>query len=389
MGVPLSDEDLRSLSRVIKTVIRRHVTDPLVAEDLCQEALINTTRAAQRLDRSVLDAYAAVTARNTALSHHRAETRRHAKHTRLHATTSPSTPPADEQLAAIDPSETSAARQALNQLNAADRELLHTIDLSGTPIGELAHHHQISPATLRVRLARARARARTRYAIALHGVQLPTERCLPILDALSAGDQTRQRALGTAEHLTHCPTCASLAEPLLTRRRPLLGLLAALGTAWAALRRHPRQTAAGVGLATALVAAPLAWDASRHPTPPPPPLAAPAVAASSNPSPAALRTPTIGLLPVPAELSTHLGEPVTAEAVPVLNVVADEAFWVGSSPADRLLVRLTGTGESPITITAGQRISFTGTLTPNPADLAATLGRDQLEGSAQLTQQGV
>lgn len=73
----------------------------------------------------------------------------------------------------------------------------------------------------------------------------------------------------------------------------------------------------------------------------------------------------------------------------MLSVPADEGFWVGSSATDRVWVQLTGSaGESPVTVKAGNRISFsTGKVVANPAGFAAKVGVDAAEGGAQLDAQ--
>ena len=99
------------------------------------------------------------------------------------------------------------------------------------------------------------------------------------------------------------------------------------------------------------------------------------------------------ILPVPAGgLAALAGQPVDGRTVTVEAVVADEAFWVGSSVTDRVLVVLTpearGTdGESPFQVEAGQRVNLAGTVTAldgAPADF----GVDAAEGADQLQTQG-
>lgn len=100
----------------------------------------------------------------------------------------------------------------------------------------------------------------------------------------------------------------------------------------------------------------------------------------------------VSLLPLSAaagsggDLSKYTSQPARATGVLVESVPADEGFWVGSGPADRVWVQLTGTaGESPFQVKVGQRVDFTGTVSPNPAGYAQTVGVDAAEGAAQLT----
>ena len=51
-------------------------------------------------------------------------------------------------------------------------------------------------------------------------------------------------------------------------------------------------------------------------------------------------------------------------------------------------MQLTGASESPFQVVAGQRVSFTGTVTPTGAGFAERVGVDAAEGAQQLAQQG-
>ena len=53
---------------------------------------------------------------------------------------------------------------------------------------------------------------RVEYLLALQGVEPPTERCRPVLFALSSGDRRRQREVDAARHLLECEVCAA-AQP--------------------------------------------------------------------------------------------------------------------------------------------------------------------------------
>ena len=77
----------------------------------------------------------------------------------------------------------------------------------------------------------------------------------------------------------------------------------------------------------------------------------------------------------------------------VESVVADEGFWVGTSPADRVFVFLTpearqSAGESGFQVEAGQTVSLEGTIKPSSAEFAQAAGVADGEGSRQLVQQG-
>ena len=99
------------------------------------------------------------------------------------------------------------------------------------------------------------------------------------------------------------------------------------------------------------------------------------------------------LLPLPSGgLAPFRGQAVEGKAATVESVVADEGFWVGTDPNNRIFVFLTdeakaAQGESPFQVKAGQRVDFAGTMQPVPQDLTP-FGVDRSEGSEQLRQQG-
>jgi serine/threonine-protein kinase RsbT len=58
---------------------------------------------------------------------------------------------------------------------------------------------------------------RVEYLLVLEQVDPPTDRCRPVLFALSLGDRRRQREVDAARHLLECQICAELSRPLLER----------------------------------------------------------------------------------------------------------------------------------------------------------------------------
>jgi serine/threonine-protein kinase RsbT len=66
-------------------------------------------------------------------------------------------------------------------------------------------------------LNRTRARLRVEYLLALEQVDPPTDRCRPVLFALSSGDRRRQREVDAAGHVLQCSVCARLSGPLTAR----------------------------------------------------------------------------------------------------------------------------------------------------------------------------
>ena len=73
------------------------------------------------------------------------------------------------------------------------------------------------PGAVAAQLNRSRARLRVEYLLALQDEEPPTDRCRPVLFALSIGDRRRQRELDSARHLRECDLCASLSQPLTQR----------------------------------------------------------------------------------------------------------------------------------------------------------------------------
>jgi anti-sigma regulatory factor (Ser/Thr protein kinase) len=56
------------------------------------------------------------------------------------------------------------------------------------------------------------------YLLAAEGVEPPTDRCRPVLRALSSGDRRRQRELDVERHLLECEACARIKDELFQRR---------------------------------------------------------------------------------------------------------------------------------------------------------------------------
>lgn len=91
------------------------------------------------------------------------------------------------------------------------------------------------------------------------------------------------------------------------------------------------------------------------------------------------------------ELAPLIGTSVSGFAT-VQEVAADEGFWVGSSPEQRVYVFLTdeargGGGESVADVTEGDTVSITGTIA-SAEEQAEIVARAEGEGLAQLQRQG-
>ena len=83
--------------------------------------------------------------------------------------------------------------------------------------GRLGVDLGLTAGAVAAQLNRARARLRVEYLLAQQDVDPPTDRCRPVLFALSVGDRRRQREVDAARHLLECELCATLSGPLMQR----------------------------------------------------------------------------------------------------------------------------------------------------------------------------
>lgn len=88
------------------------------------------------------------------------------------------------------------------------------------------------------------------------------------------------------------------------------------------------------------------------------------------------------------DLTLLAGKQAVARDARVLTVPADEGFWIGTGPANRVFVQLTGLPpESPYKVHAGDRVSFEARITPNGTGFAREVGVTAAEGARTLTAQ--
>ena len=343
-------------------------------EDVVQEAMTRLLENRSRLEPAAWEAYAVVSARNLLRDRDRASrvSRRH-RH-RLHEPDLTASP--EEQL--LTQEEHSAVRRALTTLPPEDVELLQDRYGTGEAPGRTVPGHVVT------RLARARARLRLAYLLEHTGVDLPTERCRPVLEALSSGDRRRQERLGAARHVAVCRVCATYAPVLATRRRalaavhPLAWVGAASAAVWAAARRHPASGTAA--LAVALAGVVTVGAAVDRPEP------LPRIPETQVDAEVDAQAVTVAGRPLvgPAQLGPARAEDVLVQAVP-----ADEGFWVGSAGGRRVWVQLVGDGESGPAVEVGDRVSFDGRAVPVPEGFAARAGVTAAEGAEELERSGV
>jgi serine/threonine-protein kinase RsbT len=170
---------------------------------------------AHRVGSEMLEPYAIVTARNVVRS---LWTERDRQRRNQHRVVDLAPPPApDEQL--LRDVDNGAVSAALARLNDRDRDALLAHEVAGRDTRSLAGDLGVSPGAVAAQLNRSRARLRVEYLLALRGEEPPTDRCRPVLLALSAADRRRQNEVGAARHLLECELCAELSEPLLERGR--------------------------------------------------------------------------------------------------------------------------------------------------------------------------
>lgn len=346
---PAAEQDVLDAIEPLHRVVSARVADPDLADDIVQETLARLWEARWRLDRPALLAYGIVVARNLVVSHDRSQevARRHAP--RLG---DPLLAPSPEE-SALELEEQAAVSAALGQLSETDQSLLLGHEVEGIGTGKLAAEQGTSSAALAARLARARARLRVHHVLTMRRTELPTPACRGVLEAISLGDQRRQRDLRAGAHLLDCRTCAELSQPLLHRSRSMTALIPVgwLLAVWQwvvrSAKAHPVGTAASTGVvALAGVALgfalhqPAPSGTAAPPSPSPSPTRSPTPTATpSAPAPlASLRVSGAQLLPAPQQLrlGDYVGRRATGVHLRVLSVPADEGFWVGSSATDRV-----------------------------------------------------
>lgn len=208
-----SAEDVADLLPMVRRIVRARVGSHPAAEDLVQETLTRVLAASATIEPGMLEPYAIVTARNVVASMWRdADRRRRNQHRVLDL----STPDAPETQVVLD-EEQSAMATALARLSERERRTLLDHEVTGTDTRTLAERDGSTAGAVAAQLNRTRARLRVEYLLAVEQLEPPTDRCRPVLIALSSGDQRRQREVQAAQHLLECEPCGRLSQPLLER----------------------------------------------------------------------------------------------------------------------------------------------------------------------------
>lgn len=212
-GASADEVDVAALIPMLRRVVGARVSDQAAADDLVQETLVRVLAAADRVEPGMIEPYAIVTARNV-IATMWVEKDRHKRNQHRVVDLRP-TPMPDEDLLAQE--EQAAVAEALRRLGQRERDTLVAHEVGGQDTKSLAAELGSSPGAVAAQLNRTRARVRVEYLLALEQTEPPTERCRPVLLAISGGDRRRQREVHAARHLLECDLCARLSQPLVER----------------------------------------------------------------------------------------------------------------------------------------------------------------------------
>lgn len=214
-GGDCGSPDVAGLIPLVRRIVASRVPDPATVDDLVQETLARVLAAAGRVEPGMLEPYAIVTARNVVASMWRDQDR-HRRHQHRVVDLRPPEAPDEDVLAQED---RAAVAEALTRLSDRERATLLAHEVSGRDTRSLAAELGSTAGAVAAQLNRTRARLRVEYLLVSERVEPPTERCRPVLLAISGGDRRRQREVDAARHLLECDLCARLSEPLVGRGR--------------------------------------------------------------------------------------------------------------------------------------------------------------------------
>lgn len=208
-----SSGEVAALMPMVRRIVLSRVGPHPAADDLVQETLVRVLAALPRIEPGMLEPYAIVTARNVVASMWRDEDRRQRNQHRVVELGAPEVP--EEPLLASE--EQAAISQALERLGERERQTLLAHEVAGEDTRTLAARIGSTSGAVAAQLNRTRARLRVEYLLALEQTEPPTDRCRPVLYALSSGDRRRQREVDAAGHVLQCALCARLSGPLTER----------------------------------------------------------------------------------------------------------------------------------------------------------------------------
>jgi RNA polymerase sigma factor (sigma-70 family) len=207
--------DVAALIPLVRRIVASRVPDAATADDLVQETLARVLAAAERIEPGMLEPYAIVTARNMVASMWRDQDRQRRNQHRVVDLRPPEAPDEDVLLQ----EDRAAVTEALGRLSERERATLLAHEVAGQDTRSLAAELGSTAGAVAAQLNRTRARLRVEYLLVSERIEPPTERCRPVLLALSSGDRRRQREVDAARHLLECEVCARLSGPLVERGR--------------------------------------------------------------------------------------------------------------------------------------------------------------------------
>ena len=213
------DRAIVDLVPIVQKIINSRIKNSHVVDDLVQETIARVIAARSRIAGESLAPYAAVTARNLVASFARRNDVARSK-SHLLADVDLTEPPGEGLLRE---EETSIVAAALARLPAAEQDLLMAHEVHNQGTRTLARSRDSTPGAVAAQLSRARAKLRVEYLLVQEQVEPSSDRCRPVLRALSAGDRRRQQELGAGAHLLECECCAHIAAALLDRRDTTFG----------------------------------------------------------------------------------------------------------------------------------------------------------------------
>ncbi len=210
-----SGESIVDLVPIVRRVVAARVADPMTREDIVQETLARVMASRSRVEHESLVPYAITTARNliTSLGQREQRARRNAH---LLVESDEPEPRPEEEL--LRRERATLVGTAMSRLSVAEQDILLAHEVEGTDTATLAASRGSTPGAVAAQLARTRSRLRMEYLVAQSGSEPPTDRCRPVLIALSSGDRRRQRELDVDGHLLACDFCAGLG-PILAAPR--------------------------------------------------------------------------------------------------------------------------------------------------------------------------
>jgi RNA polymerase sigma factor (sigma-70 family) len=208
------DAEFTDLVPMLRRVVAARVKDPHVVDDLVQETLVRVMAARSRVEPDKLPQYASVTARNLVASMAEKNDRARSRSHLLVEAEDGESPVTD----LLRQEQRSIVKAALAQLPAGERDMLVAHEVDGEDTITMAAGRGSTPGAVAARLSRARASLRVEYLLVAEGIEPPTDRCRPVLRALSSGDRRRQRELDVNGHLLGCAPCARVKTLLFERR---------------------------------------------------------------------------------------------------------------------------------------------------------------------------